>query len=128
MPDDSLHPEVAIPVFHPAAIYRRWRTFLLCRISAGIRSASQIRQSSFLDLDRLTARCIASPIREQRRASIGRASGFRLVSRAAAYFLTPAANMEFLFKKRDRDFSLLFFPRQSLHCRAELLIFLRQSL
>ena len=74
----------AISVCHPAAIYRRWRTFLYCRISAGIRIASQIRQSSFPDLARLAARCVASPIREQRRASIRRASDFRLVSRAAA--------------------------------------------
>jgi len=28
MPDDSLYPEAAILVFHPRAIYRRWRTFL----------------------------------------------------------------------------------------------------
>jgi len=50
------------------------------------------------------------------------------VIEADGQHLTPAANMEFQFKKRDRDFSLLIFPRQSLHCRAELLIFLRQSL
>jgi len=39
----------------------------------------------FLDPDRLVARGIANPIREQRRASIGPASGFRLVSRASPY-------------------------------------------
>ena len=54
----------AISVCHPAAIYRRWRTFLYRRISAGIRIASQIGQSSFLDPDRLAARCVASPNRE----------------------------------------------------------------
>ena len=74
----------AISVCHPAAIYRRWRTFLYCRISVGIRIASQIRRSFFLDSYRLAARCVPSPIREQQRASIGHASGFQLVSRASS--------------------------------------------
>src|SRR5262249_16969682 len=75
----------AISVCHPAAIYRRWRTFLDGRISAGISIPSQIGQSFFLAPDRLAARGVASPIRESRRASIRRASGFRLVSRASPY-------------------------------------------
>jgi len=54
----------AISVCHPAAIYRRWHTFLDDRISAGIRIESQTGQSSFLAPDRLAARGVASPIRE----------------------------------------------------------------
>ena len=54
----------AISVCHPAAIYRRWRTFLDGRISAGIRIPSQTGQSFFLAPDRLAARGVASPIRE----------------------------------------------------------------
>ena len=41
---------------------------------------------------------------------------------------TPMIGMQYLFKMRDRDFSLLIFLRQSPHCCAEFLIFLRQSL